>query len=529
MGVATQSFDILTRVAIGNGSMIYKAVDKTTLRHVALKLLPKESDMDFEFDAAALFEAAPQLRSITGNHVCQLLDAFDDDDGRVLVYEFAPGVSGAEFPTRKRLDASQAVDIAAQLMSALRSGERQRAPHGDLKPSNIVFVDLPDGRPFVFVLDWGLAAFRSELPDDSLPFAAPERLAGNAPSHQADLFSAGATLFYLLTNQVLAHGESAEDVAQAWTQAKPELLASLRPDLPAKFVQWVVGLLALDPQSRPASAVDANTALAAFNPPAPIVPPESIRPRPLSASQRAVASGVMAPPKPRAASAPTQQAVSGALPANTQRTTPYKAVAPKKPSFVGTLLMLVFLAAMVCGGYWWSNREKPKVEEKAVTPSAPFHRYNEATVTTGGKTPALAASPAPNRNLIDPKMKASASDSINAAWGASNAIDGDMNSRWATPAGTSNCSLEIDLLKPTTFSRIEVEQEEPYANRVEGFRLQYQKDGAGPWTTFHEGTSLGAHFSASFPAITASKIRLHIFAASEGPTISEVRIFAPEN
>src|SRR6185436_9703877 len=104
--------------------------------------------------------------------------------------------SGAEFPQQRKLDATQALDVAAQLISSLRSGERQRMPHGDLKPSQIIFVDMPDGRPFTFVLDWALALFRANLPEDSLPFLAPERLAGGPPSHCADLFSAGAVLFY---------------------------------------------------------------------------------------------------------------------------------------------------------------------------------------------------------------------------------------------------------------------------------------------------------------------------------------------
>src|SRR5688572_6610582 len=107
MGISTQKYDILTRLAIGNGSLVYKAVDKASLRQVALKLLTKDADLDHKFDVDALFEAVPQIRQITGNHVCQLLDAFQDDDGPILVYEFAAGTNGAEFPHVKKLDAAQ--------------------------------------------------------------------------------------------------------------------------------------------------------------------------------------------------------------------------------------------------------------------------------------------------------------------------------------------------------------------------------------------------------------------------------------
>src|SRR6266436_5155629 len=185
-----------------------------------------------DLDVDSLMADAPRLRQITGAHVCHLLEAYVDENGPVLVYEFANGQNGMELPAQRKLEPVHALDVAAQLISALRSGERQRCPHGDLKPSNIVFVDLPEGRPFLLVLDWGLSALRSALLEDSLPFLAPERLAGEGPSHRSDLFSAGAVLFYLFTGRTLAGGATVEDLQAAWPQARPAVLAELRPDLP---------------------------------------------------------------------------------------------------------------------------------------------------------------------------------------------------------------------------------------------------------------------------------------------------------
>jgi len=170
MGVTTKKYDILTRIAVGNGALVYRAVDKETTRQVALKLLVQDGDLDHRFNVDALLADAKKLTQITGAHVCHLLDAHTDEDGPVLIYEFADGITGTELPPKRKLEGPHALDVAAQLLSALRSGERQRCPHGDLKPSNIVFVDLPDGRLFTLVLDWGLAAHRTALPDDSLPF-----------------------------------------------------------------------------------------------------------------------------------------------------------------------------------------------------------------------------------------------------------------------------------------------------------------------------------------------------------------------
>jgi hypothetical protein len=354
MSLTTQKFDILSRIAVGNGALVYRALDKETMRQVALKLLMQDGDWEHRLDVDYLMQEAPRLRQIAGAHVCQLLDAYNDEDGPVLIYEFANGQNGVDLPVERKLDPTQALDVAAQLISALRSGERQRCPHGDVKPSNIVFVDLPDGRPFLLVLDWGLGVFRSGLPEDSLAFFAPERLGGESPSHRADLFSAGATLFYLFTGKPLVGGATPEELRAAWRQARPAMLGELRPDLSSKLVQWVCGLLEFDPAKRPASAVEAGTALAALNPPPPPVPPESIRPRAAARPAAAGGSGIVRPPAAAAVPAAVVQtapapAVSASRPASTTSVKPVK-----RPSAGLTVAIGVLATAALAAGGWFA-------------------------------------------------------------------------------------------------------------------------------------------------------------------------------
>ena len=118
MGLTTQIYDILSRIAIGNGALIYRAVDKATTRQVALKLLVQDGDLDHRLDVDALLADSPRLRKLAGAHVCQLLDAYPDDDGPVLVYEFADGRNGQEQGEKRKLTPAEALDVAAQLISA---------------------------------------------------------------------------------------------------------------------------------------------------------------------------------------------------------------------------------------------------------------------------------------------------------------------------------------------------------------------------------------------------------------------------
>ena len=386
MGLTTQNYDILTRLAVGNGALVYRGVDKVSHRQVALKLLVQDGDVDHRFDVSALLAVSQRLRQITGAHVCQLLDAYMDDDGPVLVYEFANGVSGAELASQRNLTAPEVLDIAAQLISALRSGERQKTPHGDVKPSNVFFMELPDKRLFTLVLDWGLTAFRTSTADDSLPYLAPERLAGAAASHRADLFSAGAVLFFLCTGKMLVAGTNRAELQAAWQKTRPALLAELRPDMPAKFVQWLCSLLELAPEKRPESAVDALAALAALNPPPPPVPPESFRPRPVApAATLPIASGIVKPPPAdlKPASAIRQPPPAPAVSESAVKKIAKPAAGPVKKSHVAmTVSLLIFFVALIAGGVWlvFFRKEEPKYPGEEYSP--------KPTAAVAARTPA---------------------------------------------------------------------------------------------------------------------------------------------
>ena len=114
----------------------------------------------------------------------------------------------------------------------------------------------------------------------------------------------------------------------------------------------------------------------------------------------------------------------------------------------------------------------------------------------------------------------------NADYAGGKAMDDDENTRWATDSGTHAAQLEVDLGQPTAFNRVRILQEEPYANRIQKFELQY-KDGDG-WKTILSGTTTPADYVKDFDTVTARIVRLNILEAAEGPTINEFQLFAPK-
>ena len=111
-----------------------------------------------------------------------------------------------------------------------------------------------------------------------------------------------------------------------------------------------------------------------------------------------------------------------------------------------------------------------------------------------------------------------------AEFAAASAFDDDPRTRWATDEGTTSAWIEVDLEEQLEIARISIREAEEY-QRVKAFELRYL-DG-DTWRTLHRGTALGPEWSLKFEPVRARKVRLEILDAGEGPTICEVRLFAP--
>lgn len=124
-----------------------------------------------------------------------------------------------------------------------------------------------------------------------------------------------------------------------------------------------------------------------------------------------------------------------------------------------------------------------------------------------------------------PGAKASASATYQnlAEWSASMAIDGDPDTRWASPDGKQPTWLQLDLPAVTKLSGIEIDEAEAdHGSRVTSFAIAVKS--GNDWKVVHEGNGLGEHFQTQFPAIETQSLRLEFKACNNGPTIAEIRL-----
>ncbi len=106
-------------------------------------------------------------------------------------------------------------------------------------------------------------------------------------------------------------------------------------------------------------------------------------------------------------------------------------------------------------------------------------------------------------------------------YGPSKAVDGRMNTRWATDADALTPSITIDLKEEKRIGHVRID--EAYAGRIQTHALQYRVN--GQWKTINRGGTVGADISRSFDPVKARRVRLNVLEATKGPTINEIRLY----
>jgi tRNA A-37 threonylcarbamoyl transferase component Bud32 len=253
----------LDRIARGGFATVYRGVETTTGRTVAIKVLDRIGPRE-ERRFSREFQTLGELT----NHanVVQVLDLVRSDEGvPCLVLEYMGGGSLVDLMDSQPggLEEGDVAFIADQVLAAVESAHAAGVLHRDIKPSNVLL-----GGGAIKLADFGIAKFTDSTATTSTAisttvlFAAPEAIMNRGISERSDLYSLGATVYALLTGRP-PHGSVAEALASA---ASASGVDTAMPGVSEGFATWVGELLAGDPENRPDSASDARAGLRDFLP-----------------------------------------------------------------------------------------------------------------------------------------------------------------------------------------------------------------------------------------------------------------------
>jgi eukaryotic-like serine/threonine-protein kinase len=197
-------FDVSEQVGEGAFGVVYRAIERSTGRTVAVKRLHairRDGDLErLQLEMKAIVQ-------LSHPHIIQLYRFQQDRGGHYLVLEWAAGGSlENRIASGEVLALNEVIDLARKLGSALAYAHRRQIIHRDIKPGNILLTD--SGEPKL--ADFGLAispssGTRTSSSGGSLlyaapeQFAAPDRVSGQSIDGRADLFALGKTLYHLAT------------------------------------------------------------------------------------------------------------------------------------------------------------------------------------------------------------------------------------------------------------------------------------------------------------------------------------------
>jgi len=242
---------------LGRGGMgtVYEAQQLATSRRVALKMLGQQLDSP---EMRKRFLREGRLAAGVNHPNSLYIFGSEEIEGLpVITMEIAgAGTLKDRLKQCGPLAVAEAVDAILDVISGLECAFARGVLHRDIKPSNC-FV-CPEGS--VKVGDFGLSVSTLARADTFVTahgkilgtpaYASPEQLRGDTLDVRADIYSVGATLFTLLTDQAPFEGDNAVQVVAHAVNEKPKPLTELRDDVPPGLARVVARCLAKEPDGR---------------------------------------------------------------------------------------------------------------------------------------------------------------------------------------------------------------------------------------------------------------------------------------
>lgn len=233
---------------IGRGDMatVYRGRHKTDDTLVAIKLIGPQFTFDAKF-VQRFKDAVKQAIRLEHPSIVRTYEAIQEGDRLYIVRELIEGRPLAELIEEEGpLSPQRMLVIARQIASALDYAHQHSVTHGDLS-ANLIYIGLND---HAMIADFGQTQAMSGTSLAKQGYAvgtpetmAPERVHGQGPTRQADLYSLGIICYQMLAGELPFTGSPAAVLhAQAYEQ--PTALHIVNPTISPALSEAIDRMLA---------------------------------------------------------------------------------------------------------------------------------------------------------------------------------------------------------------------------------------------------------------------------------------------
>lgn len=262
IGSKIGEFEVLRRLGVGGMGAVYEGKHPIIGKRVAVKIL--HPHLAEQPEVLKRFEAEARAVNEIGHRGIVDIFSFGQlaDGSHYFVMELLEGKSFEQLLKEDgAMPMAPALAHFAEILEAVGAAHAAKVIHRDLKTSNIFLVTATRGRPFVKVLDFGIAKLQA-APDvtrtkggvmGTPQYMAPEQVLGHAVGPHTDVYALGVVLFEMLAGRTPFVAQDSLAMMRMQVKEPAPPLSSVMRGVPPDVESVVMRMLEKAPSDRPKS------------------------------------------------------------------------------------------------------------------------------------------------------------------------------------------------------------------------------------------------------------------------------------
>lgn len=262
-------YEIEKELGRGGMAIVYKAVQESLGRPVALKVLPQGLTHDEKL-LERFHREARSAAMLNHPHIVTIFDEGEMNGVHYMAMEYLTGRDLHEILQESgSLPPEEAVALIAPVAEALGYAHTKDTVHRDVKSSNVMVTDV--GRPVLMDFGIAYASTESRLTQTGTvlgtpEYMSPEQARGNEVDPRSDLYSLGVVLYETVTGTLPHTGGHPMSVVYKVLHESYAPPSDHNPDCPPWLEQIIAKLLMKDADERYQTGQDVADALKSKDP-----------------------------------------------------------------------------------------------------------------------------------------------------------------------------------------------------------------------------------------------------------------------
>ncbi len=241
-------FDVVLQLGKGGMAVVYLCRDpRQKGKIVAVKDIRTELKPGMRM-AERVEHEVMLLKELDHPRIVKVYDLLKFPRGSAIIMEYIDGLPlDHEIGAGRRITWDFGVRILREIGEALAYAHSRGVIHRDLKPDNILYSERHN---MMKLVDFGLARLYGEEVDVSMTrtgmvvgtphYMSPEQVSGKQLDQRSDVYSFGATLYYLITGQRHVEGSNIMDILEQQRSGNIMPPSYINRDMP-EWLAYIIG------------------------------------------------------------------------------------------------------------------------------------------------------------------------------------------------------------------------------------------------------------------------------------------------